>query len=567
MLLFKNKYFKTELDLGQKLNKIYLARKELETNLFIYHAKITEYISANDRPANIETSERRREAALAKIRRKEVERQAEANLRLKKQEIQNQSMKGQLELDVVVEESRLKLAEATIEEAEYLEDASEICGFRRSRSKLAMAVQENQTEEDRTRSWVNTQFPVQEIVQPLAPVQSINLEPVSEFLSFSSIEPPFSRNLALFNSSHPNAKYFETMCINSQSVNVPNTSNTSVSLPNLNVNSTYEPQKQLPLTNLYNYNPLMQSSFHHSNIPTSSMPIAQHTFFTSNSANFVYQLLLPTNVGPLNPPTVNFSPNSFYLTQPSNVQPSSSGGTTFYVGDLNAVDAAIYSKPLMAPYTNENKQYGPITSSGSKPITNQDLAEILTLSQKGPLPEWKLSSFDGNPLQWPEWFSQFKSTIDAKVLSDDVKLTYLKTLVSGKAKYAIAEFAYSGVFCNDALKTLERKFGQPQTIVAAHLEKLLNIPPLKMHNSESIISFASCISSLVAVLKSLGYEYDLKSTSQLNELNSPHRIGCVLLAFNLTTCSENALKPASALSLAVKAPIMSCCMVLRNFSA
>ena len=42
-----------ELDLGQKLNKIYLGRKELETNLFDYHAKITEYISANDRPAKI----------------------------------------------------------------------------------------------------------------------------------------------------------------------------------------------------------------------------------------------------------------------------------------------------------------------------------------------------------------------------------------------------------------------------------------------------------------------------------------------------------------------------------
>ena len=104
----------------------------------------------------------------------------------------------------------------------------------------------------------------------------------------------------------------------------------------------------------------------------------------------------------------------------------------------------------MAPYTNENKQYGPFMSSGSKPITNQDLAEILTLSQKGPLPEWKLSSFDGNLLQWPEWFGQFKSAIDAKYLGDDVKLTYLKTLVSGKPKNAIAEFAYSGVFYKDA---------------------------------------------------------------------------------------------------------------------
>ena len=225
----------------------------------------------------------------------------------------------------------------------------------------------------------------------------------------------------MIKNSHPFANYFETTCINSQSVNVPHTSITSVSLPNSNVNSTYEPQEQLLLTNLCNYNPLMKSSFHHSNIPTSSMPIAQHTFFPSNSANFVYQPLLPTNVGPLNPPTVTFSPNSYYVTQPSNVQPFSSGGTLFYVGDPKALDAAIYSKPLMAPLTNENKQYGPVTSSGSKLVTNQDLAEILTLSKKGPLPEWKMSSFDGNPLQWPEWFGQFRSAIYAKVLSDDVK--------------------------------------------------------------------------------------------------------------------------------------------------
>ena len=156
-------------------------------------------------------------------------------------------MKGQLELDVVVEESRQKLAEATIEEAEYLEKTSQICGLCRSRSKLARAVQENQTEEDRTRSWVNTQFAAQEVVQPVAPVQSVNLEPASKFLSFSGIEPPFSRNLTMIHNSQPSANYFETKCINSQRVNVPHTSNTSVSLPNPNIKSTYEPQEQLPL--------------------------------------------------------------------------------------------------------------------------------------------------------------------------------------------------------------------------------------------------------------------------------------------------------------------------------
>ena len=48
---------------------------------------------------------------------------------------------------------------------------------------MAMAVRENQTE-DRTRSWVNFQFAAQEIVHPVAPDQSMNLEPASEFVVF-----------------------------------------------------------------------------------------------------------------------------------------------------------------------------------------------------------------------------------------------------------------------------------------------------------------------------------------------------------------------------------------------
>ena len=54
-------------------------------------------------------------------------------------------------------------------------------------------------------------------------------------------------------------------------------------------------------------------------------------------------------------------------------------------------------------------------------------------------------------------------------LTDDVKLLYLKTLVFGKAKTAIAEFAYCGTMYKDKLKTLERKFGQPHTVVSAYL--------------------------------------------------------------------------------------------------
>ena len=92
------------------------------------------------------------------------------------------------------------------------------------------------------------------------------------------------------------------------------------------------------------------------------------------------------------------------------------------------------------------------------------------LSRKDRLPELKLTRFNGNPLNWHEWYGQFISTVDSAILSDEEKLTYLKTLVVGKAKSAIAEYSYSGLLYKDALATLQRKFGQPHDVVGAHLE-------------------------------------------------------------------------------------------------
>ena len=78
------------------------------------------------------------------------------------------------------------------------------------------------------------------------------------------------------------------------------------------------------------------------------------------------------------------------------------------------------------------------------------------------------------------------------------------------------EFIYSGVKAY-LLATMQRKFGQPNVIVGAHLDKLNTFPPLKMHNSEIVISFSSAISGLVAVFKSLSFNDDLKSVNLLNQ--------------------------------------------------
>ena len=117
-------------------------------------------------------------------------------------------------------------------------------------------------------------------------------------------------------------------------------------------------------------------------------------------------------------------------------------------------------------------------------LTIKDLAELFTIGRKDSLPEWKLDKYNGIPQNRHKWYGQFRSAVDSTQLSQDVKLTCLKTLVTGKAKTAIANFAYCGAMYAEALKTLEKKFGQPQAVVGAYLDKLATYPAC-MHSSAS----------------------------------------------------------------------------------
>ena len=65
-------------------------------------------------------------------------------------------------------------------------------------------------------------------------------------------------------------------------------------------------------------------------------------------------------------------------------------------------------------------------------FTVQHLAQLLLSSKKHHLLERKLAQYNGDPLQWHKWFGQLKSAVDSAPITDDVKLTYLKTLVTGK---------------------------------------------------------------------------------------------------------------------------------------
>ena len=255
------------------------------------------------------------------------------------------------------------------------------------------------------------------------------------------------------------------------------------------------------------------------------VPVSSYNF-SNDHYNPYSNLWRPAVAAPLMSAQQHYVPSTtvFSAVTPivptNNFVPYTSGGTVFFTQPEISSHA---NQPFVTDCHGNSSSYTEPTPGDSpgadveRPLSTRELVNILMHSRKDHLPEWKLTQFDGNPLNWHEWFGQFISTVDSAILSDDEKLTYLKTLVVGKAKSAIAEYSYSGVLYKDALATLQRKFGQPHAVVGAHLDKLSNFPPLKMHNSENIIGFSSTISGLVAVFKSLSFNDDLKSVNLLNQ--------------------------------------------------
>ena len=59
------------------------------------------------------------------------------------------------------------------------------------------------------------------------------------------------------------------------------------------------------------------------------------------------------------------------------------------------------------------------------------------------LPKLKMADFSGDVLEWPEWSQLFQATAHAANMDDSVKMNHLKTMVTGKAKEAIAGLGYT----------------------------------------------------------------------------------------------------------------------------
>ena len=127
----------------------------------------------------------------------------------------------------------------------------------------------------------------------------------------------------------------------------------------------------------------------------------------------------------------------------------------------SGIPSGAFQVPQLA---NTQKQYMP--SQGPYIVSNARDDYFIRSS----LPKLKLAEFSGDPLEWPEWSQLFQATVHAANMDDSVKMNHLKTMVTGKAKEAIAGLGYTAEMYNVAWNVLVRNFGKPQMVVDAQRE-------------------------------------------------------------------------------------------------
>ena len=131
--------------------------------------------------------------------------------------------------------------------------------------------------------------------------------------------------------------------------------------------------------------------------------------------------------------------------------------------------------------SNLNASFGLVTS-------NSD-----TLKCK--LPWLEIPVFDGDPLEWQDFWDQYNVSFHCNDRISDVdKFIYLKSLLSGKALALAKGFVLSADNYKEAVDLLKEEFGNTQVLISAHLDAPIKIKKVK--GNEYFEGMRKCITKL-----------------------------------------------------------------------
>lgn len=132
----------------------------------------------------------------------------------------------------------------------------------------------------------------------------------------------------------------------------------------------------------------------------------------------------------------------------------------------------------------------------------------------------ELSSFSGNPVEWPNFIGSYRNTTQLCKFSDYENLIRLQKCLKGKARETVKSLLIHPDSIDKIISTLERRFGRSELIIHLLLENIKKIQPLKADRLELLIDFSDNVRNLVRTIKNLNLTDHLSNPILLQDLIS-----------------------------------------------
>ena len=124
------------------------------------------------------------------------------------------------------------------------------------------------------------------------------------------------------------------------------------------------------------------------------------------------------------------------------------------------------------------------------------------------LPRLDLPTFSGNALEWQPFWDGFNAAVNSNPsISDVQKLNYLRSQLRGEASLVIAGFSLTSANYSHSVVLLKDHYGQPQKLITAHMQALLDLPH-PSNTLSSLQSFHDAIERHMRSLSTLGKSVD-----------------------------------------------------------
>ena len=129
------------------------------------------------------------------------------------------------------------------------------------------------------------------------------------------------------------------------------------------------------------------------------------------------------------------------------------------------------------------------------------------------IPDIKLQKFNGNPLDWNNWFELFQTAVGNNPrLSAVEKITYLQSLCADNAKTLMKSYGTNSSQLEQTILELVRRYGNPKYAVLAFIRALEEFDKLILCEPQAFDRYAAFLRNLTHNFELNGYTAHLISS-------------------------------------------------------